>query len=101
MKTKKIIRLFVLVTIIFTILYLLLASKPLAKEYQYTPVWIINTSNPVVKQASDNDSRIHFHLGQTLGFFTPDGDITLYKTFPAKVSISDNFKDKAAVLCCP
>lgn len=91
MKTKKIIRLFVLITIIFTILYLLFASKPLAKEYQYTPVWKISTSNPVVKQASDGTSNFHFHLGQTLGYFTPDGDITLYKTFPAKVSISDKY----------
>ena len=91
MKTKKLIRLFVLITIIFTILYLLLAAKPLAKEYQYTPIWKINTSNPVVKQVSDDSSKFHFHLGQTLGYFTPDGDITLYESFPSKVSISDNY----------
>lgn len=91
MKNKKTIRISILIAIFFTILYLLLAAKPLAKEYQYTPVWNISTSNPVVKQIPEDSTKFHFHLGQTLGFFTPQGDISLYQTFPSKVSISDYY----------
>lgn len=91
MKTKKIIRIGILIIFIFTILYLLLAAKPLSKEYQYTPIWKINTSNPVIKSSSDSSENFSFHLGQTLGYYNSNGDISLYKTFPSKVSISDKY----------
>lgn len=91
MKTKRIIRFSIIIALLFTVLYLLIAAKPLSKEYQYTPVWKISTSNPVVKQVSQNQKKFHFHLGQTLGYFTPDGDISLYESFPSKVSISDKY----------
>ena len=76
-------------TIIFIILYILFAAKPLAKEYSVTPQWKINTSNPVIQKSTYSPK--YFHLGQTAGYFTEDGNITHFKTFPSKISISDKY----------
>lgn len=89
MKNKKKICIPILIALIFTIIYTIFAAKPLAKEYQFNPEWKINASNPVLKQSDKN--QMYFHLGQTLGYFTEDGDITHYQTFPSKVSISDKY----------
>ena len=87
---KKLIPLYIIITIVFTILYIIFASKPLAKEYQFTPVWKISTANPVIKNSSATNVS-YFHLGQTLGYFDDNGNISLFKTFPNKVSISKDY----------
>lgn len=91
MKKKSFISLGIFIAIIFTILYILFSAKPLAKEYQFSPVWQINASNPSLKAADPTENQIHFHLGQTIGYFTENGNITSYKTFPSKVAISDYY----------
>ena len=91
MKTKKHIGLYIFLTIFISIIYISLAAKPLTTEHNFSPVWKINTSNPVIKQAAKQDSLKHFHLGQTLGYFDDKGNISLYETFPEKVSISDSY----------
>lgn len=91
MKKKSLISLSIFAAIIFTVLYILISSKPLTKEYQFTPVWKINSSNPSIKSALPDEREIHFHLGQTIGYFTEAGNITMYSTFPAKVAISDYY----------
>ncbi len=89
MKQKKHIGLALFLILFISIIYIILAVKPLNKEYAFTPVWKISTANPVISSASKAHS--YFHLGQTLGYFDEDGNISLYKTFPDKVSISDSF----------
>lgn len=89
MKTAKKNRIFILIVIFFTILYLLFAAKPLAKEYQFIPVWNVNISYPIQKVSELNENPIHFHLAQTLGYFDSEGTITHYKTFPSKTAVSD------------
>ncbi len=90
MKTKKHVGLAIFLLIFFSIIYIILAAKPLNKEYSFTPVWKISTANPVISNnASKNKS--YFHLGQTLGYFDEDGNISLYQTFPSKVSISNSY----------
>lgn len=91
MKTAKRIRVFILLGAIFIILYLFFAAKPLAKEYQFTPVWNANISFPIQKVSALNEKPIHFHLGQTLGYFDSEGTITHFKTFPSKASVSDYY----------
>lgn len=85
---KKQVSFYIILTIIFTALYITFAAKPLAKEYQFTPVWKISTANPAVTD-HDGGSLMHFHLGQTLGYFTEDGKITAFQTFPDRASVSD------------
>ena len=89
MKTKKHFGLALFLIIFISIIYIALAAKPLNKEYSFTPVWKISTANPVINISSKPNSA--FHLGQTLGYFDEDGNISLYKTFPSKVSISDSY----------
>ena len=90
MKAKKHLGLCIFLTILISIIYIVLAVKPLTTEHSFSPVWKINTSNPVIKQGITEDFK-HFHLGQTLGYFDANGNISLYETFPAKVSISDSY----------
>lgn len=89
MKTKKHFGLALFLIVLISIIYVALAAKPLNKEYSFTPVWKISTANPVINISSKQTSA--FHLGQTLGYFDEDGNISLYKTFPSKVSISDSY----------
>lgn len=89
MKNKKALHLSITIAIIFIVLYIILAAKPLAKEYQIIPEWKISTSNPLIKES--NKDQMYFHLGQTIGYFTEDGEITSFESFPAKVSISDKY----------
>ncbi len=91
MKKNSVISLSIFLAILFTILYILLSAKPLAKEYQFSPVWKISASNPSIKEAANGENVIHYHLGQTIGYFTEDGNISVYQTFPSKVSISDYY----------
>lgn len=91
MKNKSVINISIIIAILFSIIYILFAAKPLAKEYQFNPKWKISTSNPAISTNPDNKDLFYFHLGQTLGYYTEDGNITLYKTFPSKVSISDEY----------
>ena len=89
MKQKKHIGLALFLILFISIIYIILAVKPLNKEYSFTPVWKISTANPVINNSEKSKSA--FHLGQTLGYFDEDGNISLYKTFPSKVSISDSY----------
>lgn len=91
MKTKNHIGLFIFFIVLLSIIYIALAVKPLSKEHSFTPVWKINTSNPVISADTDSQKLKHFHLGQTLGYFDENGNISYYKTFPSKVSISDYY----------
>ena len=90
MKTKKHVGLAIFLLIFFSIIYIILAAKPLNKEYSFTPVWKISTANPVLSNTSSKP-QAYFHLGQTLGYFDSEGIISLYQTFPSKVSISNSY----------
>lgn len=91
MKNKKTLSIYILIAVSFTILYLILASKPLTKEYQFTPEWKISALNPVVAKNSENSKPMHFMLGQSSGYFTEKGEITLYNSYPSKIAMSDSY----------
>ncbi len=90
MKQKIHIGLALFLILIISIIYIILAVKPLNKEYSFTPVWKISTANPVINNSTTKPNS-YFHLGQTLGYFDEDGNISLYKSFPSKVSISNSY----------
>ena len=78
-----------ILSIIIIVLYIILAAKPLAKEYSFTPEWKLDTT---AKTENDSDSTgIPFKLNHTIGYFSEDGKLLLAKPFPAKASISDRF----------
>lgn len=86
---KKISSIVFILAIVFTVLYLFLAPKPLGKEYQFNPVWKINTLSQVVTNPDPAKTKMYFRLGHSLGYFNEDGQITLYKQFQDNVSISN------------
>ena len=80
---------------VLAILYIILASRPLSPEIQFLPVWTIDLeayTKGEVEQATPEDfsQAVSFKLGQNLGYFTPDGKILQYLTFPFKATISNN-----------
>ena len=76
MKSKNHIHLFIFFAIIFIIIYIILAARPLNKEYNFTPEWKKSISSPSVKSISADTKKIYFKLGQSIGYFTEDDQIT-------------------------
>lgn len=83
------------VLIILAILYIIMAARPLSPEIQFVPVWTVDLegyteSGDESADEEDFGRAIFFKLGQTLGYFTPEGKILRYITFPFKATISDD-----------
>lgn len=88
MNSKKHFSGYIIFAAVFCLLYILLAIKPLGKEYQFEPEWKIDVTNPALSENSENEPLLPFKLGQTMGYFTPDGKVVNFITFPQKSSIS-------------
>ena len=82
MKTRKTHILIIITAILFTILYILLGAKPLSKEYHFYPEWTINLDDSSTKPTGSSSGTIHFKLGQTMGFFSENGELTNLINFP-------------------
>ena len=99
MKKRNLTPVYITAATVFIILYIILAAHPLGKEYCFSPDWKINVNetNASINTNTSQDSipldekLIHFKLGQTIGYFTKDGQIAFCKSFPAKASISDTY----------
>lgn len=89
-ETKNRAPFFIALAVIFSLAYFILAAKRLPKEYQFQPIWKINVTKQV-KPLEENQEQHYFRLGNTLGYFTDDGNITLYRTFPNLASISNEY----------
>ena len=91
MKTKKHTHIYIFLSFLFIIVYIILAARPLGKEYQFTPQWRKSIASSSPKSLSSASAQISFKLGQTIGYFTEDGQITMFKSFPSRASISSNY----------
>ena len=89
-ETKSRAPLLITLAIIFSIAYLILAARKLPKEYQFQPIWKINITKQI-SEPKEGQEEHYFRLGNNLGYFTENGDITLYKSFPKLASISDEY----------
>ena len=81
--------------IFLAVFYVILAAMQLSSEIQFVPVWTIDlesyTKSEVPKaEAQDFENAISFKMGQTLGYFTPEGKILNYISFPYKATISND-----------
>src|SRR5574344_187848 len=79
----------VLVAVIFSVLYIFLALRPLGTELHLSPDWTVDISQ--IKEEKDGDELIPFRLGQNIGYFTPDGRVVSSLSFPFKASISNKW----------
>ncbi|HZK19619.1 MAG TPA: hypothetical protein VFC68_02715 [Treponemataceae bacterium] len=84
----------ILVCILFFIIYFFTAATTLKEQIHLQPVWTID----IIKNRQNHTEHFpvygfthHFKLGQNLGYFDTDGQIGLFKTFPFKAAVSDNF----------
>lgn len=91
MKKRKLTPFYITFAIVFIILYVFLAAHPLGKEYSFSPDWKININSSDISTVSSSEKLLHFKLGQSIGYFTDDGNICLNKSFPAKAAISDSY----------
>lgn len=91
MKTKKSIAFYVFLSILFCIAYIIFAARPLTTEYQFVPQWKLDTSTQAPSPLSPGAVSLYFHLGQTVGYFTEDGQLVSVSTFPFKATISDSY----------
>lgn len=92
MKIKENIHIIIIASVGFLILYTLLAVRPLSQELQLTPQWTTSILHPVTSDVNENDVQIPFRLGQTIGYFTVNGDITLMESFPFQATISEDYR---------
>lgn len=89
-ETKSRAPLLITLAIIFSITYLILAARKLPKEYQFQPIWKINITKQI-SELKEGQEQHYFRLGKNIGYFTDDGNITLFKPFQNLASISDTY----------
>lgn len=91
MNTKKSTSFYIISAAVFCIAYIILAVKPLGSEFQFEPCWKIDVTNPTISEASESVDPISFKLGQSMGYFSEDGKVYNFITFPQKASISERY----------
>lgn len=90
----KKVKIIVPIFIFLAVLYVIIAARPLSPEIQFVPAWTIELESYTkgeVEPAADEDfdGAVSFKMSQNLGYFTGDGKILNYITFPYKAAVSD------------
>ena len=91
MKHKKGVAFYVFLGIVFSIVYIILAAEPLAKEHQFIPQWKLDVNAHIQKADASGEKPLYFKLGQTMGYFTESGKLLSVETFPFKAAISEHY----------
>lgn len=77
--------------LIFFVAYVICAIKPLNSEYQITPTWALDVASPTVVEPKEDDDLLYFKFNRSMGYFTEDGRVTTFVSYPQKASISRSF----------
>lgn len=87
-------RYFVIAGIVFLVLYVFLAIKPLSTELQITTDLSINieqaTDVNTEIAVSDGEKPLPFRLSYKAGYFTQEGKLLFSRNIPYKATLSDN-----------
>jgi len=95
MKIKENIHVFIIIGCIFLVVYIFAAVIPLGKELQLTPKWTINfleKQNKISELDDKSNTILPFKLGQNFGYFSENGKIVFWESFPFKASISQDYR---------
>lgn len=92
MQIKKNLRIIIIASLSFLLLYTFVAVRPLSKELQLTPQWTISILQSPAERVESAESVLPFRLGQTMGYFTQDGQIALLESFPFHSTISSTYR---------
>ncbi|GMO61226.1 MAG: hypothetical protein Ta2A_07210 [Treponemataceae bacterium] len=95
MKTQKYMVIAVIAGFFFFVLYTFFAGLPLNKQLQFEPQWIRDISlqhdfvDPVASETSFNETNlIPYKLGQSIGYFTGEGQIASLVPYDFDAAIS-------------
>ena len=77
--------------VIFCLLYILLAFRPLSTELHLVPDWTESIYTLYGSNLSTDSELIPFRLGQNIGYFTEDGKIASQIPYAFKAAISDQY----------
>jgi hypothetical protein len=77
---------------VFFLLYVVFAAKPLAASLSLEPAWVVDTASAAGTPASGDSALIPFRLGQSMGYFTPDGVIHSLSTYSFAAAISAQYQ---------
>lgn len=91
MKHKKGAAFYVFSGIAVSIVYVILAVEPLAKEHQFLAQWKLDVNAQTPKADAAGEKPLDFKLGQTMGYFTESGKLLSLETFPFKAAISQRY----------
>ncbi len=83
------IRVLVIAGLVFSLLYIFLAVRPLGTELFLTPVWTTDITH--VQDNSENEPIFPFKFNKTIGYFTESGKIISSIPYEYKGSISSNY----------
>ena len=92
MKIKENIHIIIIASVGFLVFYSLLAVRPLSQELQLTPQWTTSILHPVTSTVNKTETQIPFRLGQNMGYFTVNGEISLMESFPFQATISEAYR---------
>lgn len=91
MEKKKRRSLLIILFVVLFIAYIIIAVRPLGTEYQITPSWRLDVTNPTVSEIEENSEVLPFKFSHSMGYFTEDGKVSAFISFPYKASISQKF----------
>ena len=83
------IRILVIAGAVFTVLYIILAVRPLGTELFLIPVWTTDITH--VQETDANEELFPFKLNKTLGYFTESGKIATSIAYDYKGTVSSNY----------
>lgn len=92
MKIKENIHIIVFASVGFLILYTFLAPRSLSTELQLTPQWTTSIFQENQGTGNTSATQIPFQLGQNMGYFTQDGQITMMESYPFHATISPEYR---------
>ena len=92
MKIKENIHIIIFASLGFLALYTFLAPRPLSRELQLSPQWTTSILQPNPEKAGSGTVQLPFRLGQNMGYFTQDGQITVMESFPFQAAISESYR---------
>ncbi len=75
--------------ILFSLVYLLLATKPARNSLQLEPQWTIEVSEEAVVVSSSQARP--FKMGQLMGYYTADGTVSSFQILEERGSISSHY----------
>lgn len=92
MKIKENLHIIITASVGFLILYTFLAPRSLSRELQLTPQWTTSIFQKNQDTENSTGTQLPFQLGQNMGYFTQDGQITLMESYPFHATISPTYR---------